>query len=108
MHRQNIQEATDGIRRHLIAVREPDDLKTVLDIELVRELDLLGIPIDSLSIRAAHLRSSLYWTIVFGIAVVLFLIVEVVVGGAGDIVDMVRSLLKHREKTEAEIGRDKS
>jgi hypothetical protein len=51
LHRQNIQEATDGIRRHLIAVREPDDLKTVLDIELVRELDLLGIPIDSLSIE---------------------------------------------------------
>jgi len=39
---------------------------------------------------------------------VLFLIVEGVVGGAGDIVDMVGSLLKHREKTEAEIGRDKS
>ena len=38
----------------------------------------------------------------------LFLIVEVVVGGEGDIVDMVRSLLKHRKKTEAEIGRDKS
>ncbi|MDE0961813.1 MAG: hypothetical protein OSB73_01680 [Candidatus Latescibacteria bacterium] len=46
-----------------------------------------------------------FWTIVFGIAVVLFIIV---VGGAGDIVDMVRSLLEHREKTEAEIGRDKS
>ena len=38
-------------------------------------------------------------------AVVLFLIVVV---GAGDIVDMMRSLLEHREKTEAEIGRDKS
>lgn len=43
-----------------------------------------------------------FWTIVFGIVVVLFLIV---VGGAGD---MVRSLLEHREKTQAEIGRDKS
>jgi hypothetical protein len=43
-----------------------------------------------------------FWTIVFGIAVVLFIIVG---GGAGD---MVRSLLEHREKTEAEIGRDKS
>ena len=51
MHRQNIQEATDGIRRQLIAVREPDDLKTVLDIELVRKLDLLGIPISSVSIE---------------------------------------------------------
>ena len=46
-----------------------------------------------------------FWIIVFGIAVVFFLIV---VGGAGDIVDMVRSLLEHREKTEAEIGRNKS
>ena len=41
----------------------------------------------------------------YSLAVVLFLIV---VGGAGDIVAMVRSLLEHREKTEAEIGRDKS
>ena len=41
-----------------------------------------------------------FWTIVFGITVVLFFIV---VGGAGDIV---RSLLEHREKTEAEIRAD--
>ena len=89
-------------------MREPDDLKAVLDIELVRRLDSLGIAISSVSIELPTSESSLFWTIVFGVAVVLFLIVEVVVGGAGDIVDMVRSLLKHREKTEAEIGRDKS
>lgn len=49
-----------------------------------------------------------FWTVVFGVAVVLFVIVEVVVviGGAGDIVDMVRSLLKHRQQQEVEIGSD--
>ena len=41
------------------------------------------------------------------IAVVLFLIVEVVVvGSAGDIVSMVRSRLEHREDIEAEIRAD--
>ena len=45
-----------------------------------------------------------FWTVVFAVAVVLFLIVEVVVvvGGAGDIVAMVRSLIEHRRETETD------
>ena len=39
------------------------------------------------------------WSIVFAIAVLLFLVVEVVVviGGAGNIVDMLKALLRDRE-----------
>jgi hypothetical protein len=45
-----------------------------------------------------------FWTVVFAIAVLLFLVVEVVVvvGGAGDVVAMVRSLVEHRRETEAD------
>ena len=45
-----------------------------------------------------------FWTVVFAIAVLLFLVVEVVVvvGGAGDIVAMVRSLVEHRRKNEVD------
>lgn len=41
------------------------------------------------------------WTVVFGIAVLLFLAVEVVVviGGARDIADMLRSLLQQADRT---------
>ena len=55
-----------------------------------RELDMTGL--------------ALFWTILFGVAVVLFLAVEVVVviGGASDIADMIRSLLEHRRETEGE------
>ena len=44
----------------------------------------------------------LFWTVVFAIAVLCFLVVEVVVviGGAGNIADMVRSLLEHRSEVE--------
>ena len=44
----------------------------------------------------------LFWTVVFAIAVLCFLVVEVVVviGGAGNIVDMVKSLLEHRSEVE--------
>jgi hypothetical protein len=47
---------------------------------------------------------ALFWTILFGIAVLLFLVVEVVVviGGASDINDMIRSLIEHRQETEGE------
>ena len=41
----------------------------------------------------------LFWTVVFAIAVLCFLGV-VVIGGAGNIVDMVRSLLEHRSEVE--------
>ena len=42
-----------------------------------------------------------FWTLVFAVAVVLFLVVEVVVviGGASDIAAMVRSLIAHRRET---------
>ena len=45
-----------------------------------------------------------FWTVVFAVAVLLFLVVEVVVvvGGAGDIVAMVRSLVEHRRKNEVD------
>ena len=45
-----------------------------------------------------------FWTVVFAVAVLLFLVVEVVVvvGGAGDIVAMVRSLVEYRRKNEVD------
>ena len=45
-----------------------------------------------------------FWTVVFAVAVLLFLVVEVVVvvGGAGDIVAMVRSLVEHRRRNEVD------
>lgn len=48
----------------------------------------------------------LFWTVVFAIAVLLFLAVEVVVviGGASDLADMVRSL--RRQRDEAGAGND--
>ncbi|MBT4096768.1 MAG: hypothetical protein HOM68_17525 [Gemmatimonadetes bacterium] len=44
-----------------------------------------------------------FWTWIFGLSVVLFFLVEVVVvfGGARDIGDMLRSLLEHARETEA-------
>jgi len=43
------------------------------------------------------------WTIVFAVAVFLFLVVEIVViiGGAGNIVDMLKSLLRSRRNGHA-------
>ena len=43
------------------------------------------------------------WTIVFAAAVFLFLAVEVVViiGGAGNIIDMLKSLLRSRENGDS-------
>ena len=43
-----------------------------------------------------------FWTVILGFAVVSFLAVEVivVVGGASDLADMVRSLLKHQDEFE--------
>ena len=43
------------------------------------------------------------WTIVFALAVFLFLVVEVVViiGGAGNIIDMLKSLLRSRDEKGA-------
>lgn len=43
-----------------------------------------------------------FWTWIFGLSVVLFFVVEVVVvfGGARDIGDMLRSLLEHARETQ--------
>ncbi len=45
-----------------------------------------------------------FWTLVFAVAVVLFLVVEVVVviGGASDIAAMVRSLIAHQRETTSD------
>ena len=45
-----------------------------------------------------------FWTVVFAVAVVLFLVVEVVVviGGASDIAAMVRSLIAHQRETTSD------
>ncbi len=45
-----------------------------------------------------------FWTWIFGLSIVLFFLVEVVVvfGGARDIGDMLRSLLQHANETEQE------
>ena len=45
---------------------------------------------------------ALFWTAIFAIAVLFFLVVEVVVviGGAGDIADMLRSLRRDRDASE--------
>ena len=44
-----------------------------------------------------------FWTWIFGLSVVLFFLVEVVVvfGGARDIGDMLRSMLEHARENEA-------
>jgi hypothetical protein len=43
-----------------------------------------------------------FWTWIFGLSVVLFFLVEVVVvfGGARDIGDMLRSLVEHARETQ--------
>ncbi len=51
LYNQDVEDATKRIHRQLIAVREPDDLKTILDFDLIRELSLLGISINSVSIE---------------------------------------------------------
>ena len=50
-YNQNIEAAMDRVHRQLIAVREPSDLKAVLEVDLIREFNLLNIPIDSTSIE---------------------------------------------------------
>ena len=46
----------------------------------------------------------LFWTWILGFAVLSFLVVEVVVvvGGASDMADMIRSLLAHQDKVKGE------
>lgn len=47
-----------------------------------------------------------FWTWTLGLSVVLFFVVEVVVvvGGAGDIKQMLRTLRQHADEREAERG----
>ncbi|MBT3342528.1 MAG: hypothetical protein HN712_17200 [Gemmatimonadetes bacterium] len=49
-----------------------------------------------------------FWTWIFGLSVILFFVVEVVVvfGGARDIGDMLRSLLRHVEEEKEKASRE--